>query len=567
MAKGHRWLFERREKDGTRRWYLRARTPLDLVDVVGRREIKKSLGTSDRREALERIDVEGAKVVEMFAAARRRLEEAPPPELTEADAKRLAFLWFRTRDREQVEATFNDPGVTEEMLDEACEELGMLLNGPEEEVEPLVQQAADSILIRAGFPHGPTPEPEGPIKPVFRAVVPDVDKGSDAYRVLCSLVKRGLVEGARRQQQRLRGQPTVPVDPAFAAEAVEAGARGPLLSNVLEMWVADTEATRRTAREWGIAERRFRELHGDLPVDAVEASHVREFREALLKVPAVQSGALRKLPLPKLVAAAEGSGAKTLSRPAVAKQLAAIKSLLSWCVDKGHVEKNAAAGVTVKKDRGTKVVATRRLAFDAEDLRLIFDGTERFRETHPARYWLPRLAAYTGARLDELGQLTVDDVRQQDGVDFISINVEGDKALKTESSIREIPLHPGLVKLGFLDHVAARRAAGGGLLLPDLRPDNLGKLTGSFSKWFTRHKRKLGIDDPRKVFHSFRHEFKRACRKAGIEEEVHDSLTGHAGGGVGRTYGGDVPLETKAEAIKLVDVGVKHSHRSRGSGR
>lgn len=39
------------------------------------------------------------------------------------------------------------------------------------------------------------------------------------------------------------------------------------------------------------------------------------------------------------------------------------------------------------------------------------------------------------------------------------------------------------------------------------------------------------------MFHSFRHTFKAACRRAGIHEETHDLLTGHRGTGVGRSYG------------------------------
>jgi integrase len=45
------------------------------------------------------------------------------------------------------------------------------------------------------------------------------------------------------------------------------------------------------------------------------------------------------------------------------------------------------------------------------------------------------------------------------------------------------------------------------------------------------------VDHPAKTFHSFRHTFKRACREAGISEEIHHALTGHSGGGVGRSYG------------------------------
>jgi integrase len=45
------------------------------------------------------------------------------------------------------------------------------------------------------------------------------------------------------------------------------------------------------------------------------------------------------------------------------------------------------------------------------------------------------------------------------------------------------------------------------------------------------------VDHPSKTFHSFRHTFKRACREAGLSEEIHHALTGHSGGGVGRAYG------------------------------
>lgn len=39
------------------------------------------------------------------------------------------------------------------------------------------------------------------------------------------------------------------------------------------------------------------------------------------------------------------------------------------------------------------------------------------------------------------------------------------------------------------------------------------------------------------MFHSFRHNFKDALRAKGVSEDLNDALTGHSGGGVGRTYG------------------------------
>lgn len=88
---------------------------------------------------------------------------------------------------------------------------------------------------------------------------------------------------------------------------------------------------------------------------------------------------------------------------------------------------------------------------------------------------------------------------------------------------------------------------------PELKPDSKGKLTGNWSKWWGRYAREeVGITDPRKVFHSFRHTFKDATRAAGIEEALSDALTGHSGGGVGRTYGRGYPIDKLTEAVARI---------------
>jgi hypothetical protein len=59
---------------------------------------------------------------------------------------------------------------------------------------------------------------------------------------------------------------------------------------------------------------------------------------------------------------------------------------------------------------------------------------------------------------------------------------------------------------------------------------------------------KLKIMDRRKVAsHSWRHRFKVLCRGAGIEQAVHDALTGHSSG---NGYGLGYPLRTLAVAIE-----------------
>jgi len=93
----------------------------------------------------------------------------------------------------------------------------------------------------------------------------------------------------------------------------------------------------------------------------------------------------------------------------------------------------------------------------------------------------------------------------------------------------------------------------GGRLFPEIQPGPHGRLSGAFSKWFARFVDERGVSDPRKAgLHWLRHLFKDRCRAAGLSEELHDALTRHTGGGVGRRYGLGPSLSVLAEALARV---------------
>lgn len=155
-------------------------------------------------------------------------------------------------------------------------------------------------------------------------------------------------------------------------------------------------------------------------------------------------------------------------------------------------------------------------------------------------YLLPVLALHAGARYGELLQLFASDVRKEAGILYLDFNSEGSKHLKTDTSHRRVPLHPELVRLGFLKYVEQQREAGSGArLFPSLRASVQGVLTSRFSKWLSPYGQSLIAPSPgvRKTFHSFRHGFKDACREAGVPEDVRDQLCGHKNPTVGRGYG------------------------------
>jgi hypothetical protein len=87
-------------------------------------------------------------------------------------------------------------------------------------------------------------------------------------------------------------------------------------------------------------------------------------------------------------------------------------------------------------------------------------------------------------------------------------------------------------------------------LWPEVEAEGERTRSSAWSKWFGRYLRSTcGITDATKVFHSFRHTFKRMTRDASISEEMHDALTGHSGGGVGRSYGKGFSLKPLAGAL------------------
>jgi len=142
-------------------------------------------------------------------------------------------------------------------------------------------------------------------------------------------------------------------------------------------------------------------------------------------------------------------------------------------------------------------------------------------------------------------------------------------------------VHPVLIEIGFLKHVAAQAKARGddAWLFPLIAPGTTG--ARAWSKWFGRYIGAHGVTDPTKVFHSFRHNFTDALRVADVSEEVNRALVGHTQGDVHAKYGAKAMAarfrHRLAEAVTSVTYsGLDLTHltnhrtaqgRSRGGGK
>jgi integrase len=295
------------------------------------------------------------------------------------------------------------------------------------------------------------------------------------------------------------------------------------------------------------------ELMGDMPVDAFDAQQARLLKERLSRCP--QYFGLRPEYEGRTLKQVIESGAtyKTITAVTVNNRLRKLSAFLNWCKLNGYIDDNPLAGLKVMTGSAKEA----RLSFDQHDLATLLDldALKAQARKHPWRYWLPLLGRTTGARLEELCQLRVDDFIEQQGIQCIRIDDSREgQNLKNTSSRRVLPIHPALIDLGLLQHVESVRTTGTDRLFPELEAVR-GKLGHAPSKWFSRYKTKLGITDPRKTFHSFRHTLIDDLRDAGVQDSLIKRIAGHEDAAVTFSiYGSRTPLKAMAEALGRVDI-------------
>ena len=371
----------------------------------------------------------------------------------------------------------------------------------------------------------------------------NVDRKSASYRKLGMAVLAAHVRALRDIERRNNGEPVETPQSAYAPIDAPIGEQGGTLREALEGWKKERERPEGTLHEYGRAIEMFVQLQGNLPLLKVRRSHVLGFREALQLVPTPQhrKGSLRTASLIEL----SEYGRKNPSVPRVSagtvnKQLGAVQAIASWGYDHGLVPDDAQWSDPFKEMRLTEEQST-RAPFNAKDLQAIFNDALFTKHELPegargdAGVWLPLLALFAGARQAEIAGLRASDITQEAGLRSLVMRIVADqkagRRLKNKSSERVVPVHPQLVKLGFLKHVEKRRSEGErAWLFPTVAPSERGARS-AWSKWWNRYlSEHVGINDKDKVFHSFRHSFQDALRRATPDEELRDALAGRSSG-------------------------------------
>ena len=326
------------------------------------------------------------------------------------------------------------------------------------------------------------------------------------------------------------------------------------LSRLTELYISEHAPTwtKKTRAEYDSEFNVLLRLLGDRNLRDLDRQACVGFRDALLKLPPniTKRNAWRGKTLQQ-VAAMKTS--LTMSPITANKYLVLLSSLLKWAVLQDYMVKNPATGLKIPVRHR---VSSERAIYSREDLQRVADNLPRAAQ-YPEQFWIPLIAMFSGMRQGEICQLETRDVREIEGILCFDVNAGSDKELKTPASIRLVPVHPVLIRLGFHEYVQSQRNNQQERLWSNLMQDKFGYWTREFGRWYRLFNREFVTEDPKKCFHSFRHTFADRLKQSDVQDVLISELLGHANPNIstGR-YGKPYHLDKLLAAVELIDFGI-----------
>jgi integrase len=378
----------------------------------------------------------------------------------------------------------------------------------------------------------------------------DISQDSKQFRDFAIQLSKAQIEATKAIKLRQLGIPseTPSAPPPLNTQVNTHGSEWDSLDKLREYWLSQPAKSgnakkSRTAEAEAITIiKKFRKLVGDLKPSEITRSHIGDLKDKML---------------------AEGSAPATIN-----KGRGILAAIFSTAENNGKLDKNPFLGMT-KLSIPEKEVES---PYTILELQTIFNSpvfTEGYRPkklSGGSAYWLPLLSLYSGARLNELGQLYTGDISNEDGIDYYLIkpDLATGRTVK-DNKRRRVPIHPDLIKMGFLEYVVKIKSEGHLQLFPELKITSEDrKLADNWAEGWRDYVRvELGLTKIPQPFHAFRHSYIEHGRRSKMDSELRRLIEGHAVNTVEmKSYGGKLyPLAPLHDELKKLNFkGLDLSH-------
>jgi integrase len=441
-----------RGKRGT--YQLRVVVPLRLRVPVGRREFTKSLGTADRHEAERRA-------IPVLAEWNELLDRAGE-QSAGVDTRAVAF-----------EAGFEKllPRLEEarRRVPDGVNAYRQYTQKRDDELLDLVRRRRDGQLaVWEGIAD----------RTIANRALPLV-KGTDEYDEFVIEIADAVIEAVSLDNRRNRGE--LHAEPRSQAIRDHLGGKGLKAApgeKVMELFekYAAQRLLEQRKRPASIDKDRkiitsLAEFVGvDRSLSSLAKGDIRDWIDARAGMPRGYEKMKRYAGM-SLRAAAKLAGSQIenrVSAKTLNSYLSAVSAFLCWAIARGHhpgpspcdalffeALKGNNPRPPFTTDQLNTILQSPLFTGHAGDGREHESGCVRARDW---RFWIPLVCLFTGARVSEIAQLRVADVRQDRGVWLIFIRHDGQAGQSTKSGkSRVVPVHSQLAAIGFLSFCEDRR--------------------------------------------------------------------------------------------------------------
>jgi integrase len=409
-----------------------------------------------------------------------------------------------------------------------------------------------------------------------------LDQGSPLYKQLCRATLQGLADCYEKAEIIIKGgfdDPRVVAEQTVSVTQITSSNSGDITFNIaIEKYLND-QKTSWSAKQFTSQSAKLQYFlnylseadncdAAKLALSSVTNTMARSYKEHLQVAP---SNAKKKYPnLSPLeqVKTARQDNAAPMSSETQNNYLQCLSTLYSFAESElDYQDKNPFKGRGYTK--ATRQQARdRRSAFSNDQLTNLFsspiymgckslptcyaEGRLIPRDSH--KYWVPLIGLFTGMRLQEILQLYLEDVYQHDGLWIFDLNENHpDKHLKTPQSKRLVPIHSDLIELGLIDLWEKKKAdSNDKRLFEDAKVASDGTYSSTFSKWFSRYLKNMGIKTAKTSFHSLRHNMKDGFRNSGASDELAENFMGRSTGTTGEAYGSGYSVESLHDALHKI---------------
>lgn len=231
-----------------------------------------------------------------------------------------------------------------------------------------------------------------------------------------------------------------------------------------------------------------------------------------------------------------------------------LQALFEFALKNKYIQgDNPADGLHIPHSK--KVITARDKFYDA-DLQAIYnwDNYQTLAIT-PDYFWGPLVCLFSGMRIEECTSLEVSNIKTDDGVLIMHI-----KDAKTPNGVRFVPIHPALLKLGFMDYVQEVKNLGKERLFWYLSEGATGKLVNhngtkkNLSRRFSSYLKKIGIKEDDNCFHSLRHTTITRLVARNVNNSTIYKLCGHkSDNSTHYDYLHELPTTTLKVAVDTID--------------